>query len=760
MPNPRRFGAWRRSVVVAIAMAIGLGTFASAPAMAADASDFDPGYLISDEDFFDSDALSAASTMSFIYGMNKGCLTGRICIENYRESIKAKAANTRCKAIAAKPNLNAGQIISTVALACGISPKAILVILQKEQSLITAQAPSERAFQASMGAGCPDTAPCDGKYAGFYENVYYGAYLLKGYTLPTSSLYTRYQAGKVSSIAYSPRSYGSKPTCGFKSVYVKNQATHALYVYTPYTPNKAALTNLYGTGDSCSAYGNRNFWRLWTDWFGATGSEGALAIDAMYTKLGGSSGSLGSRVGEVIKSTATTSGLYQEYTNGIIAWSRANGAHLIKPELKVTWKNRVADLGWPKQDTVTSTAAGGGTYQNFDLGLLTRSTGGTTYTMWGATRTLYLDAKGPAGPMGWATGFQAADANGRWTQKFTTGTAYREEDKTGFLGAALVAEYERRGGVTSSLGWPKAFPTTSTASGGGTLQYLDKGMLVSSGLGTFAVFGATAAKFDALGGPAAVGWPKANRAYVGDTTWLGQDFEKGSIVVKGSTSAYMATVFVPAWVKSGATTGTIGAPTTNPIVTGASGGGVYQGFKNVALANKTGGKVYRLAGQMRIAWRANSYAAGVLGWPTSTPAKDAALGLTVQKFETGLVIANSTKYGVVGSHQWTLAKSMGVGNGALGWPTSTIKKSTAGAGGDYQAYTAGTITWQESRDAIFVPKVLWTALAANGGVAGSLGWPIGPAKGDGKTTTTTQKFEGGSITWTKAKGAVVTLTAK
>jgi uncharacterized protein Veg len=43
-----------------------------------------------------------------------------------------------------------------------------------------------------------------------------------------------------------------------------------LYKYTPYTPNAAALNNLYGLGDNCSAYGNRNFWRYFTDWFGST----------------------------------------------------------------------------------------------------------------------------------------------------------------------------------------------------------------------------------------------------------------------------------------------------------------------------------------------------------------------------------------------------------------------------------------------------------------------------------------------------------
>jgi hypothetical protein len=51
-------------------------------------------------------------------------------------------------------------------------------------------------------------------------------------------------------------------------VFIENQATAGLYNYTPYTPNDAALNNMYGTGDACSSYGNRNFWRIYTDWFG------------------------------------------------------------------------------------------------------------------------------------------------------------------------------------------------------------------------------------------------------------------------------------------------------------------------------------------------------------------------------------------------------------------------------------------------------------------------------------------------------------
>ena len=71
-------------------------------------------------------------------------------------------------------------------------------------------------------------------------------------------------------------------------MYIRNQATAALYIYTPYRPNQGALNNLYGTGDSCSSYGNRNFWRMFTDWFGSTKTppnHGLIAIQNRYELL-------------------------------------------------------------------------------------------------------------------------------------------------------------------------------------------------------------------------------------------------------------------------------------------------------------------------------------------------------------------------------------------------------------------------------------------------------------------------------------------
>jgi hypothetical protein len=78
----------------------------------------------------------------------------------------------------------------------------------------------------------------------------------------------RHQPYNTVSLLFNPNS-----SCGSTQTRMDNYATTGLYNYTPYQPNQAALNNMYGTGDDCSAYGNRNFWRMFTDWFGSTRAD-------------------------------------------------------------------------------------------------------------------------------------------------------------------------------------------------------------------------------------------------------------------------------------------------------------------------------------------------------------------------------------------------------------------------------------------------------------------------------------------------------
>jgi cell division septation protein DedD len=190
----------------------------------------------------------------------------------FSDQLEKPGEEGKCAPMPAQPNIRASQMIYNIARACGINPKVLLVTLQKEQGLIQASRPTAYMYRAAMGYGCPDSDPgiCGKVWTGLFNQLYKGAGQLQWYGDPRGS-FTYLRVGRVANIRYHPDA-----RCGTKPVLIKSIATSALYYYTPYTPNDAALRNLYGTGDSCSAYGNRNFWRFYSDWFGSPIGGGFL----------------------------------------------------------------------------------------------------------------------------------------------------------------------------------------------------------------------------------------------------------------------------------------------------------------------------------------------------------------------------------------------------------------------------------------------------------------------------------------------------
>ncbi|SDQ73470.1 hypothetical protein SAMN02800687_2608 [Curtobacterium sp. UNCCL20] len=260
-------------IVAALAIAVSgltFGTIVSEAtttesASAATAAGFDPGNIISDANFYNGSAMSGSAVQSFLNSAGANCRQasgGPACLKDFTQNMSAIAAvSGRCSAIPGGSK-SAATMIAQVGSACGISQKVLLVLLQKEQAIVSTSRPTSYMYLHATGFACPDTAPCDPKYYGFGQQVYAAALQFKRYQASPTAW--AYQAGRNNAILYNPNA-----ACGRKTVYITNQATAALYIYTPYTPNSAAMANLYGTGDSCSAYGNRNFWRMYTDWFGS-----------------------------------------------------------------------------------------------------------------------------------------------------------------------------------------------------------------------------------------------------------------------------------------------------------------------------------------------------------------------------------------------------------------------------------------------------------------------------------------------------------
>ena len=230
-------------------------------------SAFDPGNLISDEEFFRSASMTVDEIQAFLEQRNPDCRDGFVCMKDFTETTFSRDQTVLCNAYEGAENETAAQILHKVSAACGVSVQALLVLIQKEQSLVTLSAPSTIRFERATGYACPDTAPCNSQFFGFYNQVYNAAKQFKRYSNPpgTSRFFTWFPVGQSTQVRLHPNA-----ACGTRPVTMKNQATAGLHYYTPYTPNDIALVNLASVGDSCSAYGNRNFWRVYNYWFNPT----------------------------------------------------------------------------------------------------------------------------------------------------------------------------------------------------------------------------------------------------------------------------------------------------------------------------------------------------------------------------------------------------------------------------------------------------------------------------------------------------------
>lgn len=237
----------------------------SAPApLVPDASGFNAARIIDDEVFYDSQAMTREEIAAFLARVNAGCQPGSDgteCLAGATFSVPARQASTFCPGgIEAASGASAADVIWEVSQACDINPQVLLVLIHKEQGLLTASGASlsARDYEAAAGYACPDHGACDPQWAGFPSQLYGAASQFHRYRLDPSSYDV--VAQRPTRIAYSPDAQ-----CGSGEVTVTNQATAGLYNYTPFQPNEAAAHG----GDQCTSWGNWNFYGYFKTLFGA-----------------------------------------------------------------------------------------------------------------------------------------------------------------------------------------------------------------------------------------------------------------------------------------------------------------------------------------------------------------------------------------------------------------------------------------------------------------------------------------------------------
>ena len=226
-------------------------------------SDFHAGNIISDYTMSNTSTMNESQIQEFLTKKNP-CGDTNIWRANQYSGYKYHIENGKFVCLSQETfeyngtKQTAAQVIYEAARDYRINPQVLLVLIEKEQSLVSDTWPNSIQYRSATGFGCPDTAECDSKYYGFRNQVRHAAKLFRDVL---DGGYTNYPVGQ-NFIYYNPNF-----ACGGSQVYIENLATSALYRYTPYQPNAAAVANYPGTS-YCGAYGNRNFYALFIRWFG------------------------------------------------------------------------------------------------------------------------------------------------------------------------------------------------------------------------------------------------------------------------------------------------------------------------------------------------------------------------------------------------------------------------------------------------------------------------------------------------------------
>ena len=200
------------------------------PVFAATQTVFDPNFIISDPELWDYQSWSVAEVQSFLE--SKG---------SYLATYRARDIDGFEK--------TAGEIIFAAAERNQVSPKYIVVTLQKEQSLITDDSPSQKQLDWATGYAvcdsCSRTDPKVAKHRGFAQQVDNAAGIMRWYNDHREGNSVVLKKGTLVRI-------------DDQEVIPQSWATAFLYTYTPHL------------------HGNKNFARIWTTWFSQVYPDGTL----------------------------------------------------------------------------------------------------------------------------------------------------------------------------------------------------------------------------------------------------------------------------------------------------------------------------------------------------------------------------------------------------------------------------------------------------------------------------------------------------
>ncbi|MBR3233478.1 hypothetical protein IKG12_01275 [Candidatus Saccharibacteria bacterium] len=557
-------------------------------------SGFNAGDIISDEVMSDYGSMSEAEIQNFLKSKNPCNDTNIVKASWYpRMSYHIENGHFVCMADENFDGQSAAHIIWQAAQDYRINPRVLIVLLEKEQGLVTDTWPnSTLQYRSATGYGCPDTAACDSQYYGFRNQVRNAAELYR-YILDNGSKY--YPTGQ-NYIQYNPNS-----GCGGSVVNIVNRATSALYQYTPYQPNDGVLNTAPGVTATCGAYGNANFYYYYTSWFGSTHtvSSSQMIVNRMtevYDNVGGAD--VFGLATSGVEHNDTTGIYWKNYQNGVIVGNDQYGYYESRGGIRNTWAEQGFESGvlsFPLSNIMHNDTTDI-YWQNYLTGVIVGNDKYGYYESRGQIRNVWHDQGFESGELGFPISNIASNyITGIYWQNYTGGV---------IVGNDQYGYYESRGGIRNA--WAE--------------QGFEGGSF---------------------------GFPTSNIMKNDDTGIYWQNYTGGVIVGNDQYGYYESRGGIRnAWAEQGFEGGKLGFPTSN-IQHNYSTNITWQIYQNGLIVGNDQYGYYESRGKIRDVWADSGFENGRFGFPTSNIYTNG--NIQYQVYQNGVIYYN-TATGEVSTH--------------------------------------------------------------------------------------------------------------
>ncbi|MDJ0351156.1 hypothetical protein [Pseudarthrobacter sp. PH31-O2] len=394
-------------------------------------------------------------------------------------------------------------------------------------------------------------------------------------------------------------------------------------------------------------------------------------IGAEHQRLGGDSGAVGPATAAQLCGLAN-GGCLQTFAHGTIAWSPATGAHLMAGPIEAAWVKYGGVNSYLAYPTADATCVGTSALcqQAFQRGKLISVPDRGTFPVWGGINATYDALGGQNGYLGYPVEAEkCGQPAGSCVQHFQRGLIYFGPSGTWQIWGAVAAAYDAWGGSWGYLGYPKGAEQCGLP-GGACVQNFQRGsMYFAPGVGTVPVWGAINARYQELGAHGSyLGYPLAGEKC------------------------------------------------------GLRDGGCSQAFQRGRIYYAAGAGTQAVWGGIGYFYAARKAQDGALGYPVTAEAC-AAGGFCSQSFQYGVlewIPGSGVRYRLSAG-----AYCPALNSGAVQYPTNGAERVTFSIADDYGSTRITLITCVRQADGSYAKE--WGAFGHAGESGfGAPGWPTGP----------------------------------